>query len=496
MAVLHGLDNQTSITFDDIITSTPEFYTNVHTKIFDDTQYNYDGTEFNKLVSSTSINWQGAYMPNTARYLNLDNIYLRNTSELLDIIERIALKIKNGKKVSDLILKKVNAITVSNSCKISVTANVSGNVTFSIPPGTTIESISLTVTDNTVHVDKDVEYEFIITNNTSNNIDEIDGLITALLNPDDEEYSECTRSINVAITGIYIMDIYWSNTDDIVMEIGETIIWPKVMVEKSNDTSEELSVGPDVTLAGGFNPNSVGIYNVRAKYNNIYTSNVIKVTVKDTRNEITEIRILGENNVVLEDTSIPVPVTYTVKTFNIYGDVINDITNLVTLETIGEISHTVSGNVITYMQEGSLIIKTSYTINGKTIESDEFNVLVTREKKYLFGIALNTSDNYINPNNYNAMQGVINPVSNITEGEYKVYPNAQYLYIVIPVGYSVKVMQSNSSFVINMFTHNGTRFVRNTDATIENGTYKIYRSATLLYSDENTYGSIIITKES
>ena len=115
---------------------------------------------------------------------------------------------------------------------------------------------------------------------------------------------------------------------------------------------------------------------------------------------------------------------------------------------------------------------------------------------YWFGITINKSDDYINPDNYNAMQGIINPVSNITEGEYKVYPNAQYLYIVIPVGYSVKVMQSNSSFVINMFTHNGTRFVRNTDATIENGTYKIYRSATLLYSDENTYGSIIITKES
>ena len=491
MAVLHGLDNQTSITFDDIITSTPEFYTNVHTKIFDDTQYNYDGTEFNKLVSSTSINWQGAYMPNTARYLNLDTIYLRNTSELLDIIERIALKIKNGKKVSDLILKKVNAITVSNSCKISVTANVSGNVTFSIPPGTTIES----VTNNTVHIDANTEYEFIITNNTSNNIDEIDGLITALLNPDDEEYSECTRSINVAITGIYIMDIYWSNTDDIVMEIGETIIWPKVMVEKSNDTSEELSVGPDVTLAGGFNPNSVGVYNVRAKYNNIYTSNSIKVTVKDTLNEITEIRILGESNIILEDISIPVPVTYTVKTYNIYGNPINDITNLVTLETNGDISHSISGNVITYTQEGSLVITTSYTTNGKTFNAEK-NIIISQEKKYLFGISLNSSDNYINPDNYNAMQGIINPVSNITEGEYKVYPNAQYLYIVIPVGYNVKVMQSNSSFVINMFTHNGTRFVRNTDATIENGTYKIYRSATLLYGDENTYGSIIITKES
>ena len=53
-------------------------------------------------------------------------------------------------------------------------------------------------------------------------------------------------------------------------------------------------------------------------------------------------------------------------------------------------------------------------------------------------------------------------------------------------------MQSNSSFVINMFTHNGVKFVRNTDATIDNDTYKIYRSATLCYDDV----SITITKNS
>ena len=110
---------------------------------------------------------------------------------------------------------------------------------------------------------------------------------------------------------------------------------------------------------------------------------------------------------------------------------------------------------------------------------------------YWFGIAINPSDNYINPNNYTAMQGVINPVSNIVEGEHQVtITTANYLYIVIPAGYDIVVM--NGIFEVNMFTHNGVKFVRNTDATIDNGTYKIYRSATLCYDDV----SITITKNS
>lgn len=489
MAVLNGLDNQISIQFEDV-TSTPEFYTNIHSKIFDDTQYHYNGVEFNKLVSSTSINWQGAYMPNTAKYLNLDTIYLRNTSELLDIIERIALKIKSGKKVSDLTLKKVNMITASNNCKISVVVNVNGNVTFSIPAGTSIESDSLTINDNTVYLEKDVEYEFIITNNTSSNIDEIYGLVTAILVPDDEEYAQCTKSINVSINGIYIISFYWSNDYPITTEVGEVIIWPSLIVEKSNGVTEQLS-SSEIILTGGYNQYTKGIYEVRAKYNDILTSNFITVTVNDTLNEITEIRIIGESNVVLEDTSIPKQIVYNVYTYNRYGTQLEDITSLVTLNTEGDASHTVSGNIITYRQEGTITIRTIYTTNGKSFDAEK-TIIVSQEQKYLFGIATNTSDNYINASNYTGMQGVINYVSSIYEGEIiATITSGNYLYIVIPIGYNVEVTQPNSAFVINMFTHNGTKFVRNTDAIVDD-TYKIYRSATLIYDNV----AINITKES
>lgn len=97
---LIGLDDSNSITFKRINTS-PEEYTNVHTILFNGDQKEFEISSesdggFSKLVNAVSIDWQGAIMPNTATLLELPDITLNDTAQLIDIIERICAKLNNS----------------------------------------------------------------------------------------------------------------------------------------------------------------------------------------------------------------------------------------------------------------------------------------------------------------------------------------------------------------------------------------------------------------
>lgn len=90
-----------NITFSNV-NNKPEEYTNVHSPLFNGDQLgfevklSYADGGFSKLINAITIDWQGAKMVNTARYLHLTDITLNNTSELIDIIERICMQLSNG----------------------------------------------------------------------------------------------------------------------------------------------------------------------------------------------------------------------------------------------------------------------------------------------------------------------------------------------------------------------------------------------------------------
>lgn len=102
--IIKGLSdgsNYNNITFSNV-NNKPEEYTNVHSPLFNGDQLGFEVKSsyadggFSKLINAITIDWQGAKMSNTARYLHLTDITLNNTSELIDIIERICMQLSNG----------------------------------------------------------------------------------------------------------------------------------------------------------------------------------------------------------------------------------------------------------------------------------------------------------------------------------------------------------------------------------------------------------------
>jgi len=102
--IIKGLSdgsNYNNITFSNV-NNKPEEYTNVHSPLFNGDQLGFEVKSsyadggFSKLINAITIDWQGAKMVNTARYLHLTDITLNNTSELIDIIERICMQLSNG----------------------------------------------------------------------------------------------------------------------------------------------------------------------------------------------------------------------------------------------------------------------------------------------------------------------------------------------------------------------------------------------------------------
>ena len=116
------------ITFNDINVS-PEQYTNVHSALFNGDQLGFevdpsisDGG-FSKLINAITIDWQGANMPNTKAFLNYtSDIYLSDTSQLIDIIERICYKLNNGGIPEPIEPEEpvINSITVNGSTTINI----------------------------------------------------------------------------------------------------------------------------------------------------------------------------------------------------------------------------------------------------------------------------------------------------------------------------------------------------------------------------------------
>ena len=102
--IIKGLSdgsNYNNITFSNV-NNKPDEYTNVHSPLFNGDQLGFEVKSsyadggFSKLINAITIDWQGAKMSNTARYLHLTDITLNNTSELIDIIERICMQLSNG----------------------------------------------------------------------------------------------------------------------------------------------------------------------------------------------------------------------------------------------------------------------------------------------------------------------------------------------------------------------------------------------------------------
>lgn len=116
------------ITFNDINVS-PEQYTNVHSALFNGDQLGFEvdpsisNGGFSKLINAVTIDWQGANMPNTKAFLNYtSDIYLSDTSQLIDIIERICYKLNNGGIPEPIEPEEpiINSITIDGSTTINI----------------------------------------------------------------------------------------------------------------------------------------------------------------------------------------------------------------------------------------------------------------------------------------------------------------------------------------------------------------------------------------
>lgn len=479
MAFLKGLDNTTNIEFNNL-TSDPEYLTNVHSVIFDDKQYGYEGDNFTKLVNSTSIEWNGAMMPNTARYLNLDEICVHNTTELLDIIERIAIKIHNGKKASDI---DIELLEDGSNRILKVTPSQTGVMTIIFPAGLNYGTEVFNCTGGVT-----VEYTLINTITT-----DIRDIIKISLDPEDDEYSSCEKNIEINIPCITVSYIRWNINDEegwsTTININQTPQWPDVIIAKSNNTTETKTVdGTNVLIRRDEFKNDIeGIYSsIHSYYNNIPSENTVNVTVINPDAIPYNIVIQGKPNITIQNPETPVTTYYTAYTVNRNNVPLNNVTDDCTFE-ITEVSDgmqfTQIGNQITFNNEGSLTLYASYEYEDLQL-SNYIIIDVNEIQQYYWTITTSSDNLYITNTNYKDISTRTDynglPLNQIITQSFT--GNGEYLYIVMPAGINITV-RDNNNYEYNMYTYNGEYFVRNTNATVDNGTYKIYRSSGLIYGE-------------
>lgn len=515
MITLKGLEKTENIKWDinfNNISSSPEFLTNVHSVLFDGENFGQETAFDKKLALSTSIDWNGANMPQTAKYLGLDHIELNSTAELIDIIEQICQKANKGKLASDVI---INVITRSDNqpiVNISITPKQAGHIKIIFPEGLSQSEVEYDSDENeqrTIELCNDDYYIEYSTNKKFENL-----TFNVTLTPTDDRYSKCVKDEQFDLPYIFIESIKFKNIDTtytVDTNKGEQVsnyinqlkqndgMFLPVTVEWSNVITKEIPY-KDISSTEGYNIqafkninrqnkvdisnvlNNVGTYYIFGVYNNnVYTSNYITVNVADDSNIVNGIKLIGDTNIIIKDT--PVSKTYTVYTINKNGRQLDEISNNVTFiitDSTGITTYNQNANVILYNSENNYTIKATYDYEGATYISNILEVTVTEQEYQYFIITESTDENYITASGSSSYTEIANRLyddETIEETIRYTFNNIPtYLYIVLPEEYTLLSVtgEQNADFKLNMAIYDGTKY-DDVNNNIING-HRLYRS--------------------
>lgn len=244
MITVPGLEKTVYIDWDinfNNITTSPEFLTNVHSVLFDEANWGKEKAFDKKLAYATSIDWNGADMPYTARYLNIpDGIHLNTTSELLDIIERICTKLNAGRIVITIeVTQSHDNCGVAPILDVYIKSPQSGTVELNM----VYDGVNILEGDEYFtggHIDSNTEYHVRIKNEnnfltklskatSANNLTEFfipDVDFKVIFTPDDERYTNVKNQQLLELPYIFIQDLKLNG-------INETT--KKISIEKTTD---------------------------------------------------------------------------------------------------------------------------------------------------------------------------------------------------------------------------------------------------------------------
>lgn len=465
MITVPGLEKTAYIDWDinfNNITTSPEFLTNVHSVLFDEDNWGKEEAFDKKLAYATSIDWNGADMPYTARYLNIPGgIHLNTTSELIDIIERICTKLNAGR-----IVITVNVTQSHDNCGIAPILDVY----ISSPQSGTVElnmdydGVNIVNEDGYFtggHIDSGTEYHVRI-KNTDNFLTKLSKVTSAndlaaaffmsdvdfkvIFTPDDERYTNVKNQQLLELPYIFIKDIRFDNIENDTVEIS---------IEKTIDRQTVSVNGASYNIAdaAGYLNNA----NIKWSDNTSASINTSKLVYHLYSNI---------------DRTDRTPLTYK------RGDPVNDYI-IDILQSPG-----------TYYIFGYYTDAQEYTSNYITLKVTDSTAI---PQGYYFGILTNTDSAYVTASNYTdtSIEGinkVFDTDSIIYNGVKSINNNGEYLYVILPVGFTLEVTKVND----NTFTTNMARYANNINIytpyasdtnCILDDSYILYRSTQMCYAD-------------
>ena len=567
MITVPGLEKTAYIDWDinfNNITTSPEFLTNVHSVLFDEANWGKEEAFDKKLAYATSIDWNGADMPYTARYLNIpDGIHLNTTSELLDIIERICTKLNAGRIVITIeVTQSHDNCGVAPILDVYIKSPQSGTVELNM----VYDGVNIVNEDGYFtggHIDSDTEYHVRI-KNTDNFLTKLSKVTSAndlaavffmsdvdfkvIFTPDDERYTNVKNQQLLELPYIFIKDIRFDNIENDTVEIsiektidGQTIsvngtsyniadatgYLNNANIKWSDNTSASIDTNKLVyhlysnidktdrtplTYKKGDPVNDYiidilrrpGTYYIFGYYIDAqeYTSNYITLKVTDSTAIPTGIVITDTSDNILADYDIilqndPIEKSYKIWTVNNYNGIrkLTDVTKNATLsitsdpENIYTVNgYTANSKTVTYNNKGTINLTASYDSFTTSL-----SVTVKQQQGYYFGILTNTDSAYITSSNYTdtSIEGinkVFDTDSIVYNGVKSINNNGEYLYVILPVGYTLEVTKVGYSGInVNMSRYAGniyTLYANEADYIIDNS-YILYRSAQKCYEDIN-----------
>ena len=568
MITVPGLEKTAYIDWDinfNNITTSPEFLTNVHSVLFDEANWGKEEAFDKKLAYATSIDWNGADMPYTARYLNIpDGIHLNTTSELLDIIERICTKLNAGRIVITIEVKQSHDnCGVAPILDVYIKSPQSGTVELNM----VYDGVNIIEDDGYFtggHIDSDTEYHVRIKNEnnfltklskatSANDITEFfipDIDFKVIFTPDDERYTNVKNQQLLDLPYIFIQDLKLNGINEVTKKIsiekttdGETVIsgdhiyqiydsaqlLNPVNIYWSDNTNVQVdankieyrmynTVNKQTRIASYKKGEPVkdyiidilrrpGTYYIYGYYTDIneFTSNYITLEVTDSTNIPTGIIITDDVNNILNDLysitlqNDPIEKSYKIWTINRDSSgkirkLIKDVTSTATLSITStpENIYTINGKTVTYNNEGNVNMTASYDSFTANL-----HVTVNQQQGYYFGILTNTDSAYITASNYTdtSIEGinkVFDKNSIVYNGVKSINNNGEYLYVILPVGYTLEVTGVGGN---NTFTTNMSRYVNdinvysllsaNDENCIIDNSYILYRSTQMCHADVN-----------